>query len=73
AYKAAIKGVFARGKEKLPYTIQDAYVKSESIYSKAILSLLRMEGGGFTRKEVYTFMQNPCFLTKTGLQPEDVS
>ncbi|MEM7184556.1 MAG: exodeoxyribonuclease V subunit gamma [Spirochaetota bacterium] len=47
AYKAAIKGVFARGKEKLPYTIQDANVKSESIYSKAILSLHLLVGDLF--------------------------
>ena len=60
-YKPAIDYVFS-GSGQVPYNLNDGNAAVESIYGQAMISMLTLALGDFTRKELFNLIFNPCFL-----------
>lgn len=65
-YKPVITSVFEKGGQ-IPYSLIDSNASLESLYGKAVMTLLGLAGGPFTRKEVFDLIFNPCFLARMGM------
>ena len=70
-YQSAIEAVFdARG--QIPYNLADSNASRESVYGNALLALLQLAGGAFTRREVFEVLYNPCLQAGIGATREDI-
>ncbi len=65
-YKSALEYVFS-GKGHIPYNLIDGNATVESIYGQALISMLNLAAGNFTRKDVFDVIFNPCFLAGVGV------
>ncbi len=65
-YKPALDYVFS-GDGQIPYNLIDGNAAVESIYGQALVSMLNLAQGNFTRKDVFDLMFNPCFLAGAGV------
>jgi hypothetical protein len=71
-YKPVIGDVFNRIPRRLSYNLIDSRADIESVYGQAILGLLSLATGRFTRKAVFDLILNPCFSAKWHLSTDDV-
>ncbi len=69
-YKPVLEYVFDGGRQ-VPYNLVDSSAAMESIYGQAVLALLGLAAGDFTRKEVFQVILNPCFLAGVRACRED--
>jgi len=72
-YKPAIDSVFNRRPRRLSYNLVDSRADIESVYGQAVLGILDMAGGRFSRKEVFDLILNPCFMHKWDIRSEDAA
>jgi len=61
AYKPVLTSVFEKG-GRVPYNLVDSNASEESVFGQAVLALLALPAGDFTRREVFDLVLNPCFL-----------
>ncbi|MCU0846442.1 MAG: exodeoxyribonuclease V subunit gamma [Spirochaetes bacterium] len=71
-YSSVIKSVFSREPHIIDYSIIDATAGRESLYGKAVISLLNLAAGNFSRSEIFGLFTNACFQEKFGFTGEDV-
>ena len=72
AYKPVIDNIFNRRPAQLTYNLVDSCAEIESVYGKAVLALLKLAEGKFTRSDVFNLILNPCFMQKAGITSEKV-
>lgn len=73
AYKPAIDSVFNRRPRRLSYSLVDSRADIESVYGQAVLGILDLAGGRFSRKQVFDLILNPCFMERWQIRFEDVA
>ncbi len=71
AYKPVLSAVFERHPQHLSYNLTDSSAARDSVYGQAVLALLELAGGNFSRREVFKLIFNPCFLAACDLERED--
>jgi len=72
-YKPVIDSVFNHIPRRLRYNLVDSRPDIESIYGQAVLGILGLVEGRFSRKEVFDFMMNPCFMNRWQIGAEAVN
>jgi len=72
-YKPAIDSVFNRRPRRLPYNLVDSRADIESVYGQAVMAILDLAGGRFSRKEVFDLILNPCFMDRWQIRFEDAA
>ncbi|MCJ7687272.1 MAG: exodeoxyribonuclease V subunit gamma, partial [Desulfobacteraceae bacterium] len=72
-YKPVIDSVFNRSPRRLSYNLVDSRADIESVYGQAVLGILDLAAGRFSRKEVFDLILNPCFMNKWQIGPEEVN
>lgn len=70
-YAPAIKAVFSRSPQNVPFNLSDIAAPEESIYAQAVSSLLDIVEGPFSRQNVFSLFLNDCFLARMRLSRED--
>jgi len=71
-YKPVFDAVFNRNPRCLDYNLVDSHAEIESVYGKAILSILTLVTGRFSRNEVFDLIMNPCFASRWKIGQEEV-
>lgn len=71
AYGPVLHSVFSRRPKRITYSMIDSTASSDSLMGKAILTLLGMASGSFTRAEVFELVFNRCFLEARGMTVDD--
>jgi len=71
-YKPVIDSVFNRNPKCLAYNLVDSYAEIESVYGKAILGILTLATGRFSRNEVFDLILNPCFAHRWKISQDEV-
>ncbi len=69
-YAPYIESVFSHG-EKLPYRMDEGHGDELSAEHAAVLALLDLVSGRFTRKELFTLFTNEIFAKANDIAPED--
>ena len=72
-YKPVFDSVFNRYPRQITYNLVDSHADIESIYGKAVLAILKLAGGRFSRNEVFDLVLNPCFMERWKIQVEEVA
>lgn len=72
AYKPVFDSVFNRDPRQLAYNLVDAHAEIESIYGNAVLAILKLATGRFSRTEVFDLILNPCFMSRWKIEPDEV-
>ncbi|MCG6894058.1 MAG: exodeoxyribonuclease V subunit gamma, partial [Desulfobacteraceae bacterium] len=72
AYKPLFDTVFQRKPARISYNLVDSHAEIESVYGNAVLSLLTLCAGRFTRNEVFALLLNPCLMSRWNIEPEAV-
>jgi len=72
-YKPVIDSVFNRRPRRLSYNLVDSRADIESVYGQAVLGILELAAGRFSRKEVFDLILNPCFMNKWQIGSEEVN
>ena len=72
AYKPVFDSVFNRRPRQLAYNLVDSHAEIESIYGKAVLAILKLATGRFSRNEVFDLILNPCFMSRWNIGPDEV-
>ena len=72
AYKPVFDSVFSRRPRQLAYNLVDSHADIESIYGKAVLAILKLATGRFSRNEVFDLILNPCFMSRWKMGPDEV-
>jgi len=70
AYKSALVSVFSRHPGRIPFSLTDSKASVDSIYARAVVSLLELADSPFTRSAVFELILNPCFLARAGVARE---
>ena len=72
AYKPVFDSVFNRHPRQLTYNLVDSHAEIESIYGKAVLAILKLATGRFSRNEVFDLILNPCFMSRWKIGSDEV-
>jgi hypothetical protein len=72
SYKPVIGQVFD-GRGGVPYNLVDSSAAEDSVYGRALLGLLDLAVGDFSRKQVFELLLNPCFMAAAGVDRDEVS
>jgi exodeoxyribonuclease V gamma subunit len=72
AYKPVFDSVFNRRPRQLTYNLVDSHAEIESIFGKAVLAILKLATGRFSRNEVFDLILNPCFMSRWKIGPDEV-
>ncbi len=72
AYKPVFDSVFNHRPRQLAYNLVDSHAEIESIYGKAVLAILKLATGRFSRNEVFDLILNPCFMSRWKMGPDEV-
>jgi len=71
-YKPVFDSVFNRNPKCLDYNLVDSYAEIESVYGKAILGILTLATGRFSRNEVFDLIMNPCVASRWKIGQDEV-
>lgn len=71
SYGPVLRSVFSRSPKRLSYSMIDSTAAADSLFGKAITSLLDIASGSFTRTEVFELVFNRCFLEAHGMTIDD--
>jgi exodeoxyribonuclease V gamma subunit len=71
-YKPVMDSVFNRNPRRLSYNLVDSRADIESVYGQAVLNVLELAAGRFSRKEVFDLILNPCFMNKWQIGSEEI-
>lgn len=72
AYKPVIDSVFNRRPSQIAYNLVDSQAEIESVYGKAVLAILNLATGRFSRNEVFDLILNPCFMSRWKIGSDEV-
>jgi exodeoxyribonuclease V gamma subunit len=72
AYKPVFDSVFNRRPRQLVYNLVDSQAEIESIYGNAVLAILKLATGRFSRNEVFDLILNPCFMSRWKIGSDEV-
>lgn len=72
AYKPVFDSVFNRRTRQLVYNLVDSHAEIESIYGKAVMAILKLATGRFSRNEVFDLILNPCFMSRWKMGPDEM-
>ena len=71
-YKPVFDSVFNRNPKCLAFNLVDSYAEIESVYGQAILGILTLATGRFSRNEVFDLILNPCFASRWKIGQDEV-
>ncbi len=71
-YKPVFDSVFKKNSHSVSYNIIDTNAETESIYGSAVLSILSLTDGRFSRKQFFELIMNPCFMEKWELDYKEI-
>ncbi|WP_372678527.1 exodeoxyribonuclease V subunit gamma [Desulfosarcina sp.] len=69
-YKPVVDSVFSRQPARITYNLVDSSARMESIFAQAVLAMMDLSRGTFSRKEVFALLRNPCVMQRWGYGPE---
>ena len=72
-YKPVVDSVFSRQPARISYNLVDASAHTESVFAQAILSLMALARGTFSRKAVFDLLRNPCVMQRWNYSPETLA
>lgn len=72
AYKPVFDSVFNRNPKCLEYNLVDSHAEIESVYGKAILGIMALAAGRFSRNEVFNLILNPCFASRWKIDLDEI-
>ena len=70
-YSPIIYSVFNGAPRRISYSIIDSNATSESIFGNALIEILSLPKGNFSRKDIFSIIFNPCFLKAIDYTIED--
>ncbi len=70
-YKSAVTSVFNRKPAHISYNLIDSTAEKESVFGRAVIDLLKLAEGSFNRREVFSLVLNPCFLSKFKIERQE--
>ena len=70
-YKPAVESVFSREPACLDYNLVDSSALEDSVFAQAVLNLLVLAEGTFSRRAVFELVLNPCFLSAVGMDRDE--
>ncbi|MDY7033733.1 MAG: exodeoxyribonuclease V subunit gamma [Thermodesulfobacteriota bacterium] len=71
-YKPVFDAVFNRTPRCLTYNLVDSHADMESAYGQAVLGILKLAGGRFSRRDVFSLILNPCFMTHWNIDHDEI-
>lgn len=71
-YKPAITSVFNRRPAHIPYNLCDSTAEKESVFGQGVIGLLKLAERSFNRRDVFSLVFNPCFLSRFSLSRDEV-
>jgi exodeoxyribonuclease V gamma subunit len=71
-YKPVFDAVFNQSPKILSYNLVDSNAQSESLYGQAIIQILKLTQGRFTRKAVFELLLNPCFMQRWDIGVDEI-
>ena len=72
-YKPVVDSVFNRQPARIDYNLVDSNARTESVFAQAVLALMNLSRGSFSRKQVFDLLRNPCVMQRWGYAPEALS
>lgn len=63
-YKPVVDSVFSRQPSRITYNLVDAHARTESLFARAVLSLMTLAQGNFSRKAVFDLLRNPLVMRR---------
>ncbi len=72
-YKPVVDSVFSRQPARIAYNLVDSNARTESMFAQAVLAVMDLSRGSFSRKEVFALLRNPCVMQRWGYGPEALS
>lgn len=72
-YKPVIDAVFNRRPRAISYNLVDSRADIESVYGQAVLGILALSTGRFSRKEVFDLILNPCLMNRWQIGSEEIN
>ncbi|MGA6925686.1 MAG: exodeoxyribonuclease V subunit gamma, partial [Desulfosarcina sp.] len=61
-YKPVVDSVFNRHPRRIAYNLVDSNARTESIFAQAVLAIMALARGDFSRKGVFDLLRNPCVM-----------
>jgi exodeoxyribonuclease V gamma subunit len=71
-YKPVMDAVFNMQPQRISYNLVDASARRESVFAQAVLAIMALSGGHFTRKQVFDLLRNPCVMHRWGFGPHEL-
>ena len=72
-YKPVVDYIFKQAPRSLVYNLVDSQAVTDSHYAQAVLGLLELAGGRFSRREVFHLLLNPCVMARHGYTADEVA
>jgi exodeoxyribonuclease V gamma subunit len=72
-YKPVVDSVFSRRPIRFTYNLVDSSARMESVFAQAVLALMALCRGNFSRKQVFDLLRNPCVMQRWDFGPETLS
>jgi exodeoxyribonuclease V gamma subunit len=72
-YKSVVDSVFSRKPARIAYNLVDSNARTESVFAQAVLAVMQLSRGSFSRKEVFDLLRNPCVMQRWDYGPEALS
>jgi exonuclease V gamma subunit len=72
-YKPVIDAVFSRRPARITYNLVDSNARTESVFAQAVLAVVELARGNFSRKQVFDLLRNPCVMQRWGYGSEALS
>ena len=58
--------------KSVPFNLVDSNAEIESLYASAVMGILSLSKGRFSRPEIFSLMMNPCFMSKWNITTEEI-
>lgn len=72
-YKPVVDSVFNRQPARITYNLVDSNARTESVFARAVMAVMELARGNFSRKQVFDLLRNPCVMRRWDYGPEAVS
>jgi len=63
-YKPVVDSVFGRQPNRIAYNLVDSVARTESVFARAVVAIMELVRGNFSRKQVFDLLRNPCVMQK---------
>jgi exodeoxyribonuclease V gamma subunit len=72
-YKPVVDSVFSRQPVRITYNLVDSNARTESVFAQAVLAVMDLSQGNFSRKQVFDLLRNPCVMNRWNYGSEELS